>query len=53
VIALKLAKLGYYSGDPLNILNARVDMVINIMEYEKFQYDYDLTYMELNKNDHS
>lgn len=53
MIALKMAKMGYYGGDPINVLNARVDMVISIMEYEKFQNDYENTYWELNKNDNS
>lgn len=53
MIAIKLAKLGYYQGDPEQVLNAKVDTIISIMEYEKFVYDYELTYLELNKNDNS
>lgn len=41
--------MGYYNGSPENVLNARVDHVIAILDYEKFNDDYELAYMELNK----
>jgi hypothetical protein len=53
IIALKIAKMGYYGGNPENVLKARIDMVVSIMEYEKYTIDYENTYWELNKDDHS
>jgi hypothetical protein len=47
-IALKIAKAGYYSGDPEKVLMARVDYVLAVLEYEKFTFDYEDVYMELN-----
>lgn len=49
LVALKIAKAGYYSGDPAKVLDARVDHIISIMEYEKFTMDYESAYTELNK----
>lgn len=47
-IALKVAKAGYYNGDPENVLKARVDYVLAVLEYEKFSFDYEAVYMEIN-----
>lgn len=50
-IALKIAKLGYFNGDPEQVLDARVDTVLAILHFESFQNDYDDKYVELNKDD--
>ena len=49
IVALKVAKAGYYSGDPEKVLQAKVDHVMLIIEYEKFNDDYQDVYMEINK----
>jgi hypothetical protein len=49
LIALRLAKAGYFCGDPAWVLDARVDHVLAAFEYENFQADYELVSYELNK----
>jgi len=46
-----LAKAGYCNGDPNAILHCPVDIVIGMMEYEDFANDYEVAYIELNKED--
>lgn len=50
VIAVKLAKAGYYGGDPQAVLRAPADIVLAALQYEAFSSDYERTYMELNKS---
>jgi len=47
--AIKLAKEGYFNGNPQDILNAPVNVVQSILEYENFVYDYEQEYIALNK----
>jgi hypothetical protein len=49
VIALRLAKAGYWGGDPEKVLSAPADMVISAMQYEMYQQEYERTWVELNK----
>ena len=49
IVALKVAKAGYYNGDPDKVLQSRVDHVLMILDYEKFSYDYQDVYDEINK----
>lgn len=48
---MTLAKAGYYSGDPEQVLNAPVGMVMAALEYEKFQADYTSAFKMLNNKD--
>lgn len=48
--AVKLAKVGYYGGDPLKILDAPVDVVMDILNYEIFDVNYQEAFRELNKD---
>lgn len=48
--AIGIAKKGYYCGNPENVLNAPVSMILSILNYETFENDYKQTYAELNKN---
>jgi hypothetical protein len=48
-MSLKLAKKGYYNSDPRKVLEARVDDVMNIYNYENFISDFEDTYYEMNK----
>lgn len=41
--------MGYYSGDPEKVRNARVDDVFNILDYEKFKDLYELTLIKINE----
>lgn len=50
LIALRLAKAGYFGGDPAAVLAGRVDLVLAAMEYEKFENDKEEVYYELNKD---
>lgn len=47
--AIKLAKLGYYGGNPELIKQAPSNIVLNIISYENFENDLQITYRELNK----
>ncbi len=50
-VAMRLAKQGYFGGDPQKILDAPIDIVLDIMHYEAFESDYMQVYDELNKPD--
>jgi hypothetical protein len=49
-LAIKLAKEGYFNGDPDQVMNAPVDTVQAILEYEGFLGDYNEEYITLNKD---
>jgi len=46
---MRLAKAGYYGGNPEAILQAPVTVVIGMLDYEGFIDDYENAYIELNK----
>jgi hypothetical protein len=45
--AVKLAKLGYYKGDPDAVLAAPITTVLSILDYEVFENDLVAAYSEL------
>ena len=47
-LAIRLAKSGYFGGDPLAVMNGRVDIVEDVLAYEKFELDYEKAYIALN-----
>jgi hypothetical protein len=47
--ACKLAKEGYYGGNPEAILRAPADVVINLIRYEQFVKEVEAAYQELNQ----
>lgn len=49
VIALRLAKAGYWGGDPEKVLEARVDMVMAAAGHETFLADYERAFIRLNR----
>jgi hypothetical protein len=49
LVALRLAKAGYYGGSLQAVLEARADHVLAALEFEGFQADYELVSYELNK----
>ena len=48
-LSLKLAKAGYFEGNPDKVLLAPVQTVLNVLHYESFDNDYFETYQALNK----
>ena len=50
MVALRLARQGYYGGDPERVLKAPSDMVLAAAEYEGFLHDYEIAYYDLNKS---
>lgn len=50
-LAIRLAKAGYYNGDPQAVMAAPVDMVQAIIDYEKFESDYESAYIALNRKE--
>ena len=49
MVALRLAKAGYYGGDPGRVKDAPVDDVLNAFAYEGFVSDYESVEYELNR----
>jgi hypothetical protein len=49
-LRVKIAKLGYYGGDPHKVGEAAVTDVLDILAYESFENDYTTTERELNKD---
>lgn len=47
--AAKLAKAGYYGGDPEQILNAPVSIIIKLLNFQVFENEYESAYYDLNK----
>lgn len=50
-VALKLSKEGYYQGNPEEILKAPVDIVMQILKYEKQMGDYLNVFQEINRGE--
>ena len=48
MIALRLAKAGYGSGDPIKIMEWPADIVVAAMHYEDFLPRYERKFIELN-----
>ena len=46
---LKLAKAGYYNGNVEKILKAPSDIILKLFQFEKFNYNYELNFHELNR----
>lgn len=47
-ICVRVAKLGYYGGNPDKVKKAPVDTVMAILAYEKFELEYKETAEEIN-----
>ncbi len=46
-MALRLAKAGYYGGDPAAVLDAPAPMVLQIMQFEEFTAEYEAACYDL------
>jgi len=46
--AIRLAKAGYYGGDPDAVKKSPLDTVLAIIQYENFEADLQKAYKELN-----
>lgn len=46
---MRLAKSGYFGGNPDNVLNAPASTVLHIVNYESFENEYENAYTEMNK----
>ncbi len=46
---MRLAKAGYFGGNPDAVKAAPVDTVLKILHYETFESEYERAYTELNK----
>lgn len=44
-----MAKSGYFGGDPEKVFSARVDIVMQAIDYEVFLIEYEEKEAELNK----
>ena len=49
MVALRLARAGYWGGDPGRVKRAPVGDVMAAMEYENFCIDYEAASFELQK----
>lgn len=50
-MALRLAKAGYYGGDPGKVLAAPVDLVLGALHYERFLDEYQEAALNLSRGD--
>lgn len=50
-IAIKLAKEGYFNGNPSNVLQAQADIVLNVLRFEAEDSKYKNAHYNLNKGD--
>jgi hypothetical protein len=48
---MRLAKAGYFNGDPSQALSAPVDIVLDTLEYERFHAEFEDAMYEMNKKD--
>lgn len=51
VMALRLAKAGYWNGEPSRILAAPADEVVAAIQYENFCSDYERATYDLNRGE--
>jgi hypothetical protein len=49
VIALQLAKAGWWGGDPGKVLKAPTEEVLAAIQYEQFLPDYERAIIEMNR----
>jgi hypothetical protein len=49
LVAVRLAKSGYFQGDPEKVLQADADHVLMLVNYDTFLSNYEKVYFELNK----
>lgn len=49
-VSLRLAKGGWWQGDPGQIMKAPADEVLAALQYENFTVDYERAVYELNKD---
>lgn len=49
VVSLRLAKAGYWGGDPGAVLRAPADEVMAAIQFERFQQEYEAAYIDLNR----
>lgn len=49
MICVRIAKGGYFSGDPERVRRASIDDVFRILDYENFLSDYEFTEYKLNE----
>lgn len=48
-IAIKLAKQGFFQGDPEKVLNARADIVLALVDFEIFDNKFQKLFVEINR----
>ena len=51
LISLRLAKAGWWGGDPAKVKEAPVDEVMKALQYEQFVADYESAFMALNREE--
>lgn len=49
IICLKIAKMGYYGGNPDFVRKAPVDDIISILDYENYNIEYEKKFADLNR----
>ena len=48
-MATRIAKAGFFGGDPQKVLSARADVVLNILQFELFESDYQREFTRLTR----
>jgi hypothetical protein len=50
MISIRIARSGYFGGDPAQVRAASIDDVFRVLEYENFLSEYEFTEYKLNEN---
>lgn len=46
---MRLASAGYCAGDPERVLQTRADLVLAMLDQERFRVDFEAVFLEINK----
>ncbi len=49
MIAIRIARAGYYGGDPSKVRQASIDDVFRVLDYENFLSEYEFTEYKINE----
>ena len=47
-LSIRIAKQGFYGGDPDKVLKAPITTIMNILSFEQYECEYQETLRELN-----
>lgn len=48
---MRISKAGYFGGDPSKVMDAPAYMVLNILNFEAFEKEYETAFTHLNRKE--